>query len=85
MNATRKKARKSERCGSEDGFSAAIVQVGPEDFRKVILTTGVKDEGCVEALAGVAEGDKIVTSGAYKVMLAATKTGGGDAHAGHGH
>jgi hypothetical protein len=63
----------------------AIVQVGAEDFRKAILTIGAKDETHVEVLAGLSEGEPVVTNGAYKVMLAAAKTGGGDAHAGHGH
>jgi len=69
----------------EDGIPVAIVQVGAEDFRKAILTIGAKDETHVEVLAGLSEGEPVVTNGAYKVMLAAAKTGGGDAHAGHGH
>jgi membrane fusion protein, heavy metal efflux system len=69
----------------EDGIPVVIVQVGTEDFRKVVLKIGVKDEDYVEILDGLAAGDNVVTNGAYKVKLAATKTGGADAHAGHGH
>jgi RND family efflux transporter MFP subunit len=69
----------------EDGIPVAIVQVGAEDFRKVVLATGAKDENYVEVLSGLTKGDKVVTNGAYKIKLAATKTSGADAHAGHGH
>jgi len=69
----------------EDGTPVAFVQVGAEDFRKAVLTTGAKDESHVEVLAGLTEGARVVTHGAYKVKLAAAKTGGADAHAGHGH
>ena len=69
----------------EDGIPVAIVQVGAEDFRKVVLQTGARDEDHVEALSGLTAGDKVVTNGAYKVKLAATKSRNADAHAGHGH
>jgi membrane fusion protein, heavy metal efflux system len=69
----------------EDGIPVAIVQEGAEDFRKAVLITGARDENFVEILAGLKEGDKVVTNGAYKVKLAGAITSGADAHAGHGH
>jgi RND family efflux transporter MFP subunit len=69
----------------EDGVPICYVQVEGESFEKRVLRVGVKDEGYVEILSGLSEGERVVTRGAFKVKLAATKTGGADAHAGHGH
>ncbi|MFZ5432812.1 MAG: efflux RND transporter periplasmic adaptor subunit [Calditrichota bacterium] len=69
----------------EDGIPIVIVQAGPQDFRKAILETGAKEEHDIEVTAGLTEGERVVTKGAYKIKLAAIQTGGTDAHAGHGH
>ncbi|MBK6766725.1 MAG: efflux RND transporter periplasmic adaptor subunit [bacterium] len=68
----------------EDGIPVAMLQVHDEDFRKVVLKTGAHDEDYVEVLSGLAEGDRIVIEGAYKVKLGANQPTA-DAHAGHGH
>lgn len=71
----------------EDGTPVAYVQLGGESFAKRILKTGIKDEGYVEVLSGISEGERVVTTGAYKVRLAALRlsTEGAGGHAGHGH
>lgn len=71
----------------EDGTPVAYVQLGGESFEKRILKTGIKDEGYIEVLSGINEGERVVTLGAYKVRLAALtlSTEGAGGHAGHGH
>lgn len=68
----------------EDGIPVAIVQVHDEDFRKVVLKTGARDEDFIEVVSGLHEGDRIVIEGAYKVKLGANQPAA-DAHAGHAH
>ncbi|MBU1936528.1 efflux RND transporter periplasmic adaptor subunit, partial [bacterium] len=71
----------------EDGTPVAYVQLQGENFEKRILKTGIKDEGYIEVLSGISEGERVVTKGAYKVRLAALKSSleGAGGHAGHGH
>ncbi len=70
----------------EDGTPVVFVQLGGEDFARRVIKTGTKDEGLVEVLSGLKEGERVVTTGAYKVRLASLKTSAADAgHAGHGH
>lgn len=69
----------------EDGTPVVIVRVAFEDFRKAVVTIGATDEGYVSILSGLAEGEEVVTKGAYKIQLASSKTGAVDAHAGHNH
>jgi RND family efflux transporter MFP subunit len=68
----------------EDGIPVAMTQVGPEDFRKVVLKTGIRDEDYVEVLSGLDGNDRVVVEGAYKVKVASNQPST-DAHAGHGH
>ena len=68
----------------EDGIPVAMMQVAAEDFRKVVLKTGARDEDYVEVLSGLDGEDRVVVEGAYKVKVAANKPAA-DAHAGHGH
>jgi RND family efflux transporter MFP subunit len=68
----------------EDGIPVAMLQVDKEDFRKIVLKTGSRDEDYVEVLSGLDEGDRVVVEGAYKVKLGANKPAA-DAHAGHRH
>ncbi|MCB9367171.1 MAG: efflux RND transporter periplasmic adaptor subunit [Calditrichaeota bacterium] len=68
----------------EDGIPVAMVQIHDEDFRKVVLKVGARDEDFVEVLSGLEENDRVVVEGAYKVKLGANQPAA-DAHAGHGH
>ncbi|MBI5058895.1 efflux RND transporter periplasmic adaptor subunit [candidate division KSB1 bacterium] len=70
----------------EDGTPVVYVQIGGEEFVRRIVQTGAKDEGYIEILDGLVEGERVVATGAYKVRLASLKTSAADAgHAGHGH
>lgn len=66
----------------EDGNSTVYVLVGGESFEKRIVKTGVKDNGFVQILSGLKEGERIVTKGAYQVRLAALAP---ESAIGHGH
>jgi multidrug efflux pump subunit AcrA (membrane-fusion protein) len=65
----------------EDGKPIAFVQVGGETFQKRDLTLGIRDEGFVQVLSGIAEGERVVTKGAYAVRLASVSS----AIPAHGH
>jgi cobalt-zinc-cadmium efflux system membrane fusion protein len=70
----------------EDGIPIAFKQFNETEFEKRVVSTGIRDNGYVSILSGLDEGDRVVTTGAYKLRLASLKTSGGsDAHAGHGH
>ena len=65
----------------EDGRPIAFVQVGGETFQKRDLTIGIRDGEWVQVLSGVAEGERVVTKGAYAVRLASVSS----AIPAHGH
>ncbi|MBI5395325.1 MAG: efflux RND transporter periplasmic adaptor subunit [Verrucomicrobia bacterium] len=65
----------------EDGRPIAFVQVAGETFQKRDLTLGVRDGHWVQVLAGLAEGERVVTKGAYAVRLASVSS----AIPAHGH
>ena len=65
----------------EDGKPIAFVQVSGETFQKRDLKLGIKDGNWVQVLSGLAEGERVVTKGAYAVRLASVST----AIPAHGH
>lgn len=65
----------------EDGRPIAFVQVGGETFERRDLATGIRDGTWVQVLSGVAEGERVVTKGAYAVRLASVSS----AIPAHGH
>lgn len=67
----------------EQGVFYAYVQVGGESFVKRELRMGGSDGINVQVLAGVNEGERVVTKGAYQIKLA-TASGAIPAH-GHAH
>jgi membrane fusion protein, heavy metal efflux system len=67
----------------EDGRAIAFVQVAGETFEKRDLTLGIRDGEFVQVLSGVAEGEHVVTKGAYAIRLASV-SGTIPAH-GHAH
>ena len=69
----------------EDGTPVVYVQISGEEFVRRVVQSGAKDEGYVEIVSGLDEGERIVSKGAYKVRLASIKVSAADAHAGHGH
>jgi membrane fusion protein, heavy metal efflux system len=58
----------------EDGRAIAFVQVSGETFEKRDLTLGIRDGAFVQILAGLAEGERVVTKGAYAIRLASVST-----------
>jgi len=65
----------------EDGRPIAFVQAGGETFQKRDLTLGIRDGNWVQVLAGITEGERVVTKGAYAVRLASVSS----AIPAHGH
>jgi multidrug efflux pump subunit AcrA (membrane-fusion protein) len=59
----------------------AFVQKSGEAFERRTLVLGARDGDFVEVKSGLAEGERVVTLGAYDVRLAATAP----AAIGHGH
>ena len=47
----------------EDGIPVVMTQVGPEDFRKVVVKVGARDEDYVEVLVGLDSEDRVVCRG----------------------
>ncbi len=58
----------------EDGRAIAFVQVSGEIFEKRDLTVGIRDGEFVQVLSGLAEGERVVTKGAYAIRLASVST-----------
>ncbi len=54
----------------DQGQEVAFVLVHGEMFQKRVLELGIRDGAFVEVLAGIEEGERVVTKGAYLVMLA---------------
>ncbi|WP_347275544.1 efflux RND transporter periplasmic adaptor subunit [Candidatus Kuenenia sp.] len=67
----------------EQGNYFAYVQTSGEGFQKRELKIGVSDGVNVQVLAGIKEGERVVTKGAYQIKLA-TMSGKMPAH-GHEH
>lgn len=67
----------------EQGNYFAYVQTSGEGFQKRELKTGAGDGMNVQVLAGIKEGERVVTKGAYQIKLA-TMSGKMPAH-GHEH
>lgn len=71
----------SEAIVEEGGRPIAFVQVAGETFAKRELTLGIRDGNWVQILSGIAEGERVVTKGAYVVRLASVSS----AIPSHGH
>lgn len=67
----------------DGGFPVVFVMDGGESFFKRRVTVGVRDGDRVGITAGVAAGERVVSRGAYEVLLS-TSAGGIPAH-GHQH
>jgi cobalt-zinc-cadmium efflux system membrane fusion protein len=65
----------------EGGRPVAYVQLGGETFEKRDLILGIRDGDWVQVLAGIKEGERVVTKGAYAVKLASMSS----AIPAHGH
>jgi membrane fusion protein, heavy metal efflux system len=67
----------------EQGIFYAFVQTSGEGFQKREVKTGSNDGEYIEVLSGIAEGERVVTKGAYHIKLASA-SGSIPAH-GHEH
>ena len=67
----------------DSGRPTAYVLIDGENFQRRELELGVRDNGFVEVKGGVAEGERVVTKGAYVIKLASLSPAS-FAH-GHGH
>jgi multidrug efflux pump subunit AcrA (membrane-fusion protein) len=65
----------------EGGQWIAFVQIDGEGFARRVVQTGIRSRGWVQVLGGLADGEHVVTRGAYDLKRAASA---GDAPA-HGH
>ncbi|MBM3333794.1 efflux RND transporter periplasmic adaptor subunit [Candidatus Sumerlaeota bacterium] len=54
----------------EEGRAVVFVQLGGETFAKRDVQPGIRDNGFVQIRAGLKEGERVVTRGAYAVRLA---------------
>lgn len=58
----------------DDGVAVVIVQTGGEHFERRVVRTGTRAGGRVAIVDGLDAGERIVTHGAYPVLLAARET-----------
>lgn len=58
----------------EDGKYVVYIQLAGESFEKRELSLGIRDHGNVEVLKGLAAGERVVTSEAWSIRLAALST-----------
>ncbi|MEY4199079.1 MAG: hypothetical protein RLZZ265_819, partial [Verrucomicrobiota bacterium] len=58
----------------EAGRFIVFVQLGGETFDKRDVTLGIRDGNFVQVLAGLKEGERIVTKGAYAIRLASVSS-----------
>ena len=65
----------------DDGIEVVIVQHGGESFERRQVKTGIRSGDRVAITAGLNPGERIVTQGAYTVLLASR----GEQDIGHGH
>ncbi|MFT5661424.1 MAG: cobalt-zinc-cadmium efflux system membrane fusion protein [Sulfurimonas sp.] len=68
---------------NDNGRYVVYVQIGGESFERRNIKTGLRDGNYVEVLSGVSEGEHIVSTGAYQVLLSAVSpaaAGSGHAH-----
>ncbi len=65
----------------DGGVRVAYVQTGGESFQRRVIQTGVSSAGKVTLLAGIGEGERLVTEGGYLIRLSSLS----NSEAGHGH
>lgn len=67
---------------NEDGLKTVYVQLEGELFEKRIVKTGIVEDGYVQIISGIKNGERVVTTGAYQVRLTALSP---DKAIGEGH
>lgn len=69
----------------EMGDYFVYVMIGAEYFEKRYIKTGMDNGLETEVISGLQEGEKVVSSGAYRIKLASLSGALPDPHAGHSH
>jgi RND family efflux transporter MFP subunit len=67
----------------DNGRPLVYVMLGGETFQRREVELGIRDNGWVEVLAGVQDGERVATRGAYAIKLASLSPA--SFGAGHGH
>lgn len=58
----------------EEGTYSVFVQLSGESFEKREVETGIRNRGHVEIISGLDEGERIVTTNAYRIKMASLST-----------
>lgn len=67
----------------DNGRPIAFVLVDGENFQRRDLEIGIRDNGLVQVVSGIKDGERVATKGAYAVKLSSLS--GASFGAGHGH
>ncbi len=62
------------------GVQVVYLQLGGETFEERAIATGIRQGDLVEVVSGLSPGDRVVTTGAYQVRLAALSPDAAPAH-----
>ncbi len=68
----------------DNGLDVVFVHSSGESFQRRVLRLGLKDQGYVQVLSGLAAGERVVTTGAYLIHLASSSPAQAGGH-GHAH
>ena len=68
----------------DNGQDVVFVHSGGESFQRRVLRLGLSDQGYVQVISGLNEGERVVTTGAYLIHLASSSPAQAGGH-GHAH
>lgn len=68
----------------DNGQDVVFVHSSGESFQRRVLRLGLKDQGYIQVLSGLSEGERVVTTGAYLIHLASSSPAQAGGH-GHAH
>ena len=68
----------------DNGQDVVFVHSEGESFQRRVLRLGINDQGYIQVISGLNEGERVVTTGAYLIHLAASSPAQTGAH-GHAH
>ena len=68
----------------DNGQDVVFVHSGGESFERRVLRLGLHDQGYIQVISGLNEGDRVVTTGAYLIHLASSSPAQAGGH-GHAH
>ena len=68
----------------DNGQNVVFVHSGGESFERRVLRLGLHDQGYIQVISGLKEGERVVTTGAYLIHLASSSPAQAGGH-GHAH